>query len=294
VKVKRSYDDPCGVARALDAVGERWALLVVRELLYGPKRFSALSGALPGMSQNVLSQRLRELEDAGLVARRTFGPPVSARGYELTERGYDLEPVLLALGRWGSRIPAESAAELSVDALILALQTTFDPAAAAGRRARVELRLGDDCFQAEIASGEFTVTRGVTGPVDATLVTDAGTLRAVVFGGLALAEAEQPGRPGSGERGHPDPGERGHPDPGTQAGHPDPGVQAGRPDPGERGAAGMNVTVSPAGWGDCDIHPAESAPGGGRLRVEGDREVAEWFAGCFPRPVPVAEPGGAG
>lgn len=239
VKVKRSYDDPCGVARALDAVGERWALLVVRELLHGPKRFSALSGALPGMSQNVLSQRLRELEDAGLVARRTFGPPASTRGYELTERGYDLEPVLLALGRWGSRIPAESAAELSVDALILALQTTFDPAAAAGRQARVELRLGDDRFLAEIAAGEFTVARGPAGPVDATLVTDPGMLRAVVFGGLDLAAAEQAAGPAPGE------GERG-----------------GQPDPGGRGD---------------------------RLRVEGDRQVAEWFARCFPRPAPVVE-----
>jgi DNA-binding HxlR family transcriptional regulator len=218
VKVKRSYDDPCGVARALDAVGERWALLVVRELLHGPKRFSALSGALPGMSQNVLSQRLRELEDAGLVARRTFGPPASARGYELTERGYELEPVLLALGRWGSRIPVESGAELSVDALILALRTTFDPMVTAGRHIRVELRLGDDRFLAEIAPaeitshastagkialgeatageiapGEFIVARGIGGPADATLVTDAGTLRAVVFGGLDLAEAERAG-----------------------------------------------------------------------------------------------------
>ena len=217
MKVKRSYDDPCGVARALDVVGERWALLVVRELLHGPKRFSALSAALPGMSQNVLSQRLRELEDSGVMVRRSFGPPVSARGYELTERGYALEPVLLALGRWGSRIPAESAAELSVDALILALQTTFDPAPAAGRQARVDLRIGDDHFQAAVSAGEFTVTRGTSAPADATLVTEAGPLRAVVFGGMDLADAER----------------------------------------------------------------------AGRLAVEGDRQAAEWFTRCFPRPAPV-------
>jgi DNA-binding HxlR family transcriptional regulator len=229
VKVKRSYDDPCGVARALDAVGERWALLVVRELLHGPKRFSALSAALPGMSQNVLSQRLRELEDAGVVARRTLGPPASARGYELTDRGYELESALLALGRWGSRIPTGSAAELSVDALILALQTTFDPAVAAGQQARVDLIIDDDRFRAEIASGDFNVARGVgtgreagrfggaggLGGADAALISDATTLRAVVFGGVGLAEAE----------------------------------------------------------------------GGGRLRIEGDRQVAEWFTGCFPRPI---------
>jgi DNA-binding HxlR family transcriptional regulator len=269
VKVKRSYDDPCGVARALDAVGERWALLVVRELLHGPKRFSALSGALPGMSQNVLSQRLRELEDAGLVVRRSFGPPVSARGYELTGRGYELEPVLLALGRWGSRIPAGSGAELSVDALILALQTTFDPAAAAGRQARLELRLGDDRFHAEIASGTFTVTRGAGGPVDATLVTDAGTLRALVFGGLDMADAEQADRVGGGA---------------GQAG----GLRVGPARGGAGQAGGLRVGgLGARGWGAGGLRVEG-------LRVEGDRQVADWFTRCFPRPVPVAGAGVAG
>jgi DNA-binding HxlR family transcriptional regulator len=186
---KRSYDDPCGVARALDVVGERWALLVVRELLLGPKRFGALSSGLPGMSQNVLSQRLRELQDAGVVRRRTFGPPASSHGYELTERGRELEPVLLALARWGSRVPARSAAELSIDALMLALQTTFDRRAAGALRARLELRIGDDCFRAEIGSGRFEVRRGRAARADATLTTGAATLRALVFGDLTIADA---------------------------------------------------------------------------------------------------------
>src|SRR6266851_4708678 len=119
---RRSYGDPCGVARALDAVGERWALLVVRELLFGPKRYADLSRALPGMSQNVLSQRLRELEQEGIVLRRRLGPPARVGVYELTERGAELGPVLEALARWGSRIPLESAGELSADAFILALK----------------------------------------------------------------------------------------------------------------------------------------------------------------------------
>lgn len=186
---RRSYDDPCGVARALDVVGERWALLVVRELLLGPKRFSALSGGLPGMSQNVLSQRLRELQDAGIVRRRTFGPPASSQGYELTERGRELEPVLLALARWGSRIPVGSAAELSIDALVLALQTTFDSDAAGALRARLELRIGDDCFRAEIGSGRFHISRGSAGDADAILAADATTFRALVFGGRTIADA---------------------------------------------------------------------------------------------------------
>jgi DNA-binding HxlR family transcriptional regulator len=186
---KRSYDDPCGVARALDVVGERWALLVVRELLLGPKRFGALSSGLPGMSQNVLSQRLRELQDAGIVRRRTFGPPASSHGYELTERGRELEPVLLALARWGSRVAVGSAAELSVDALMLALQTTFDPRSAGSLRARLELRIGDDCFCAEIGSGRFAVSRGNAGQADAIVTTGAATLRALVFGDGTIAAA---------------------------------------------------------------------------------------------------------
>jgi DNA-binding HxlR family transcriptional regulator len=186
---QRSYDDPCGVARALDIVGERWALLVVRELLLGPKRFGALSGGLPGMSQNVLSQRLRELTGAGIVRRRTFGPPASSHGYELTERGRELEPVLLALARWGSHVPASPAGELSIDALMLALQTTFAPRAAGTLRASLELRIGDDCFRAEIGSGRFAVWRGSGGHADAILTTGAATLRALVFGDRTVADA---------------------------------------------------------------------------------------------------------
>jgi DNA-binding HxlR family transcriptional regulator len=189
MRPKRSYDDPCGVARALDVVGERWALLVVRELLLGPKRFGALSGGLPGMSQNVLSQRLRELQEAGIVRRRTFGPPASSQGYELTERGRELEPVLHALARWGSRIPVSSARELSTDALMLALQTTFDPRAAGALRARLELRIRNDCFRAEIGSGRFGISRGSDGRADAILTAGAVTLRALVFGGQTVADA---------------------------------------------------------------------------------------------------------
>src|SRR5438874_2580370 len=106
---KRSYDDPCGVARALDLIGERWALLVVRELLHGPKRFTDLRAGLPNASQNVLSYRLRDLEQAGVLTRRRLGPPVGSWVYELTERGHALEPVLFQLGCWGSRTPMTSA-----------------------------------------------------------------------------------------------------------------------------------------------------------------------------------------
>jgi DNA-binding HxlR family transcriptional regulator len=190
---RRGYDDPCGVARALGAVGERWALLVVRELLLGPKRFTDLSRGLPGMSQNVLSQRLRELEQAGIVRRRRLGPPAGTGVYELSGFGSQLEPVLLAMARWGSRIPAASTAGLSVDALILALKTTFDPDVAGGLCARYQLRIGDDRFQALIADGRFQVARGETADADAALDADAATLRGLVFGGRPLADAVRDG-----------------------------------------------------------------------------------------------------
>src|SRR5919107_2204104 len=102
---KRTYGDRCGVARALDIVGERWALLVVRDLLLGPKRFTDLRAGLPHVSPDVLSQRLRELEEAGIVRRTKLPPPAGARVYELTERGRGLQPIVIELGRWGSATP---------------------------------------------------------------------------------------------------------------------------------------------------------------------------------------------
>jgi DNA-binding HxlR family transcriptional regulator len=190
----RSYRDPCGVARALDAVGERWALLVVRELLLGPKRFTDLAAGLPGLSQNVLSQRLRELEEAGVVTRARLGPPAGSRVYRLTERGADLEPVLLALARWGSRapLPADDA-DLSVDALALALRTTFDAAAAGDLALRATLRLGDDALRADVRDGRLALARGEADDPGAVLTTDAATLRSVVFAGRPPADAERAG-----------------------------------------------------------------------------------------------------
>src|SRR5215207_2311211 len=136
---KRTYGDRCGVARALDVVGERWALLVVRDLLLGPKRFTDLRAGLPHVSPDVLSQRLRELEQAGIVRRGKLPPPAASRVYELTDRGRALEPALLALGRWGARVPMPAPdAPLGADSTVLALKTLFDPAAATGLDATYE------------------------------------------------------------------------------------------------------------------------------------------------------------
>lgn len=190
---RRSYNDPCGIARGLNLVGERWALLVVRELLLGSKRFTDLHHGLPRASQNVLSQRLRELEQDGVVQRRKLGPPTSAWVYELTEWGYDLGPVLLHLGQWGSRAPVTSTEDLSVDSLILALRDRIDPHPADDLRASYELRLGEDRFRAKVAGGRIELVRGAADQPDVIIETNAATLADLTFGQRDLGDTLRSG-----------------------------------------------------------------------------------------------------
>ena len=190
----RTYGERCGVARGLDLVGDRWALLVVRELLLGAKRFSDLRAGLPGVSSDVLSQRLRELEQAGVVRRAKLPPPAATRVYELSERGQELEPVVLALGRWGSRAPfPPGRPRIGVDATAIALKTVFDPAAAEGMSASYELRLDEQPFRIHIVDGRLDLTRGEADRPDATIATDPATLSAVLWHGRKLADAKRAG-----------------------------------------------------------------------------------------------------
>jgi DNA-binding HxlR family transcriptional regulator len=183
---RRTYGDRCGVARALDIVGERWALLVVRELLLGPKRFTDLRAGLPAVSADILAQRLRELEDAGVLRRGTLPPPAGSRIYELTERGRALEPVVLALGRWGSDEPVPPGEPgMSEDALVIALKTMFDPAAADGLDTRYELRLNAQPFRIDVGGGRLEAARGPNERADATIETDVPTLATVLWHGGA-------------------------------------------------------------------------------------------------------------
>jgi DNA-binding HxlR family transcriptional regulator len=191
---RRTYDDACAAAHGLDLVGERWALLVVRELVLGPKRFTDLRAGLPGISPNVLTQRLEDLEEAGIVHRRRLPPPAPAWVYELTEWGLGLEGVLTALGRWAARSPYRPQdGSLGIDSLVLSLRAMFDPQAAEGIDVRVELRLGDDRFRAQVCGGRLHVERGACQRPDAVLQADPNVLAGVLYGGRKLGQALREG-----------------------------------------------------------------------------------------------------
>jgi DNA-binding HxlR family transcriptional regulator len=190
----RTYGDGCGMAHALDLVGERWALLVVRELLLGPKRFTDLRAGLPNASPNVLSQRLRELEQATIVRRRKLPPPAGSSVYELTEWGRELEAVLQRLGLWAMQSPSfPHGAPVGADSVMLAMRTFFDAEAATNVDARFELRLGDDTFHIVIADGRMELGRGAAGAPDAVIETGADTLASLLWEGRELADARRAG-----------------------------------------------------------------------------------------------------
>jgi DNA-binding HxlR family transcriptional regulator len=192
--VRRTYGESCAASHALDLVGERWALLVVRELLLGPKRFTDLRVGIPHASPNVLSQRLRELEDAGVVQRGTLPPPAASRIYELTHWGRGLEPVIIALANWGARSPSlPRDAGMSVDCHILALRTVFDSEAAGDLDATYQLRIDGHRFRARIRDGRFEVSRGTLDEPDAVVTTDTCTLTALLWDGRTLADAKRAG-----------------------------------------------------------------------------------------------------
>jgi DNA-binding HxlR family transcriptional regulator len=190
----RTYGDGCGIAHALDLIGERWALLVVRELLLGPKRFTDLRDGLPNASPNVLAQRLRDLEQGAIVRRRKLPPPAGSWIYELTDWGRQLKPIVISLGTWAIHSPSfPHGAPVGTDSVILALGTFFDAAAAEDFSARYELRLGEHTFDVGIADGTIELERGAVADPDATIETDATTFSALVWEGRELAGALEAG-----------------------------------------------------------------------------------------------------
>src|SRR6476620_10621441 len=186
----RTIEDGCGIAHSQELLGQRWALLVVRELLLGPKRFTDLRKGIPDISPNVLGQRLRELETSGIVRRRKLPPPAATQVYELTDWRRELEPAVLTLGRWASHSPSfPIGAAMGPDSLVLALKTTFQPEKADGIDARYELWLDETPYEIRVRDGAFEAERGEAGSAGATIRTDPDALAGVVFGGRPFGQA---------------------------------------------------------------------------------------------------------
>ena len=184
---RRRYDDACGTAHALDLIGERWALLVMRELMLGPKRFNDIRADLPGLSANVLTQRLESLEKSGLLIRRKLPPPANSQVYELTDWGYEAEPIVQSLGRWAARSPAhDPRLPISAVSLMLSFRTMFDAGRAKGFEARIGFRLGAETFLAHIASGRLEIDRAPVADADIIFTGAAAAVAAAVYGGQGL------------------------------------------------------------------------------------------------------------
>jgi DNA-binding HxlR family transcriptional regulator len=191
----RSYGKYCGLAHALELVGERWALVLVSDLIRGPKRFTDLQRGQPRIPSNVLSARLKELEDTGVVRRRVLPRPASGVGYELTEYGRELEEVVLRLGLWGAKSMPEARPDdvVTADTLLLALRSTFRPDAARQLRADYELRFGEIVVHARVDHGALAVDEGQLAHPDLVLETDV-TLHPLLTGEISPAEAIESGR----------------------------------------------------------------------------------------------------
>ena len=192
---RRSYDQYCPLSRALDAIGERWTLLIVRELLAGPRRYTDLHADLPGVSTDVLAARLREMEHDGLVARRRLPPPAAATVYELTPRGEDLLPVLTALADWGS---ADLAGPRPTDALrahwsALPLMRQLAALALPGDGV-VNIQLGEGTFHILISHSGPSYGHGPAEHADAQLTLDSHTCQLASQNETPLAELIKTGQ----------------------------------------------------------------------------------------------------
>ncbi len=185
---KRRYDDACGLAHALDLIGERWALLVMRELMYGPRRFSGLKRDLPGISANVLTQRLSDLERRGLVRKTKLPPPASVQVYEATEWGLEAAPVIGNLGKWAARSPLhDPTLPISHVSVMMSLQTMFDRGLAGDYAASAGFRFGDVTYVADVRDGAIETRRGDVGECDFTVTAEPGAVAGVVYGGAPIA-----------------------------------------------------------------------------------------------------------
>jgi DNA-binding HxlR family transcriptional regulator len=192
----KCYDQYCPMAHALSLVGERWSLLIVRELMHGPKRYTDLSHGLPGIGTNILAARLRDLEEGGVIEKRKLPPPFAVTVYDLTEYGRQLDEVMHALARWGARTlgPPGPDDELYPEWGVNAFAALFDPEAARGVTETYVLKIDDDVFTARIDDGHLEATCGAAEDPDVRVETDIETFFPLVAGDLAPEEAVQQGR----------------------------------------------------------------------------------------------------
>jgi DNA-binding HxlR family transcriptional regulator len=185
---KRWYDDACGTALALEIVGERWALLIMRELAFGPRRFSELKANLPGISANVLTQRLLGLEASGVLVRRALPSPANIQVYALTAWGHEAQPLIRDLGRWAARSPRHDPfAFMSTASAMMSLQALVDPAKAEGTDLSAAFRFPADAFVARACGGSIDVTRG-EGEAAATFAGDTMQMRVTIYGKAPLGD----------------------------------------------------------------------------------------------------------
>jgi DNA-binding HxlR family transcriptional regulator len=191
---KRWYDDACGTALAMELVGERWSLLIVRELMFGARRFGELRAGLTGISANVLTQRLEGLEAAGILMKRKLPPPANVQVYELTAWGYEAEVVIQELGRWAVRSPEhDSTLPLSAASIMMSFRTMIDRSRSGDRPMAIGFRFGPERFVALVDGDGIAINREEPEGVDAVADTDPMTLASIVYGGRPIVDAEAAG-----------------------------------------------------------------------------------------------------
>lgn len=191
---RRRYDDACGTAHGLELIGERWALLVMRELMLGPKRFGQLRADLPGISANVLTQRLEGLEESGLLVRRRLPPPSNAQVYELTEWGYEAEPIVQTLGRWAARSPGhDPTLPISAVSIMLSFRTMIDAKRAGGMDAKIGFSFGSEAYVGHVFDGGIEIERGDPTQGEVIFTTVPPLLAAAAYGKQPFEDLEKTG-----------------------------------------------------------------------------------------------------
>lgn len=185
--VRRRYDDACGTALALEFLGERWSMLVLRELVFGPRRFGEIKANLPGISANVLTQRLEAMDEAGILTRRKLPSPANVQVYELTQWGMEAEPIIQVMGRWAARSRRHDPfAFMSTASAMQSLLTLVDRSRLFGMAATIVFQFPDDAFVVKVADGEIVIERGVAVAPDVTLRGDTMAMRCTIYGKLGF------------------------------------------------------------------------------------------------------------